>query len=240
MWCDDFVDITAKALDQRVQEALYARGVTDAQIALYRLGYIDRKLPPLEYPQGFLNWCYRGEKLDDSIVLPLTNTLGDIRGFQFRHVEQARRGYSDFMLEKGESVLFGLGQAMPHVWAKRRILLVEGGFDLFPIQRYFPETTATLTAHILDSLTRVLHRVGVKDILLAYDNDKTGRSSAEEVKKRYGEKFRVYAFCFPLEKMADGRLTKDPSDLWEVRGESGFGEFMKLCCKKHNLEMFNA
>jgi DNA primase len=240
MWYDDFVGITTKAMDQRVQEALYARGVTDAQIALYRLGYVDRKLPPLDYPPSFLSWCHRGEKLDDSIVLPLTNTLGDIRGFQFRHVEQTRKGYSDFMLEKGEAVLFGLGQAMPYIWAKRRILLVEGGFDLFPMQRYFPETTATLTAHMLDSLVRILRRVGVKDMLLAYDNDKAGRSSAEEVKKHYGDKFRVASFCFPRETMASGQLTKDPSDLWETLGEVGFSEFLRFYTKKHHLEIFDA
>lgn len=227
MWLDDFVAACAGALDDRVRDSLYARGVTDAQIDLYRLGYVDRKLPELPYPPNFLTWCFGGEKLDDSIVLPLTNAQGEIKGLQFRHVEQEKKGYTDFIAEKGEAVLFGLGQAMPHVWGSHRILLVEGGFDLFPMQRYFPEATATLTAHLLDALVRVLRRLEVSDIWLAYDTDQTGRESTEKVKRNYGEQFNIRVLSMPQVKMADGKLSKDPSGLWETWGEEKFGSFVR-------------
>lgn len=227
MWIDDFVAACTGALDERVREAYYARGVTDAQIDLFQLGYVDRKLPELPYPQNFTNWCFGGEKLDDSFVLPLTNALGEIKGLQFRHVEQEKKGYTDFIPEKGEAVLFGLGQAVPHIWDTRRIMLVEGGFDLFPMQRYFPEVTATLTAHLLDALVRVLRRLEVSDIWLAYDTDQTGRESTEKVKKYYGEKFNIRVLTMPQIKMADGKLSKDPSGLWETWGEEKFGRFIR-------------
>lgn len=241
MWLEDFVAATTQAVDERVQESLYARGVTDEQIALYRLGYIDRKLPNLEYPQAFLNWCFQGEKLADSYVLPLTNALGEIKGLQFRHVEQAKKGYMDFIPDKGEAVLFGLGQAMPHVWTTRRILLVEGGFDVFPMQRYFPDVVATLTAHLIEALVRVLRRLEVSDLWLGYDRDKTGRESTEQVKKQYGKEFRLHVLTLPHDvKMVDGKVVKDPSGLWETWGEEKFGRFIRGLIESagSSMEMF--
>lgn len=228
MWLDDFVDAAARALDDRVLEALYARGVTDEQISAYRLGYVDRQFP-VECPEAFMKWAFGGEKLDDSFVLPLTNALGEIKGLQFRHVEQEKKGYIDYFAEKGEAVLFGLGQAMPHIWTTHRILLVEGAFDLFPMQRYFPAVTATLTAHLLDALVRVLRRVEVSDIWLAYDRDQTGRESTEKVTKNYGKQFKFHPLAIPGEnvKMPNGKLVKDPSGLWETWGEEKFGKFIR-------------
>ena len=227
MWLEDFVQASTQALDDSVREALYARGVTDEQIALYQLGYVDRKLPELDYPEGFTKWSYGGSKLDSMFVLPLTNALGEIKGLQFRHVEQGKKGYTDFIPEKGEAVLFGLGQAMPHIWESRRILLVEGAFDVFPMQRYFPEAVATLTAHLLDALVRVLTRVEVSDIWLGYDSDQTGRDSTQKVKRAYGDKFRLHFLTFPKIPMVDGKETKDPSGLWETWGEQKFGSFVR-------------
>lgn len=227
MWLEEFVQITSEALDERVQEALYARGVTDAQMALYQLGYMDRKLPELEYPKAFLDWCYQGKKLDDVFVLPLTNAVGEIKGLQFRHVDQDKKGYMDFIPTKGEAILFGLGQAMAPAWESRRVMLVEGGFNLFPPQRYFPEVVATLTANVVESLVRVFRRIGVRDLWLAYDNDSTGRDSMVRLTKQYSKEFTVHVLNFPKLPMINGKLTKDPSDLWELWGEQKFGEFIR-------------
>ena len=227
MWLEDFVINTAHALDERGREALYARGVTDDQIALYQIGWLDRKLPELEYPKSFLDWSFQGKKLDDVFVLPLTNAVGEIKGLQFRHVEPDKKGYMDFIPTKGEAILFGLGQAMTSAWESNRILLVEGAFDLFPLQRYFPEVVATLTAHMVESLVRVFRRIGVKDLWLGYDNDKTGRDSVLQLNKQYGKEFSVHALLFPKEPMVNGKITKDPSDLWETWGEQKFGSFIR-------------
>jgi Toprim-like len=241
MWLDDFVQASAQAVDDRVRDALYARGVTDPQIDLYRLGYVDQKLPALDYPESFTKWCYGGEKLDEMFVLPLTNAVGEIKGLQFRHMDQEKKGYTDFIPDKGEATLFGLGQALPHVWKSRRILLVEGGFDLFPMQRYFPEVTATLTAHLLDAMVRVLRRIDVSDIWLGYDRDNTGRESVQKVEKHYGKEFRLHTLNFhPEVKMVGGKVAKDPGAIWEALGEEKFGRFIRPVIEKAGspMEMF--
>ena len=166
------------------------------------------------------------------LVLPLTNTLGEIKGFQFRHVERDQKGYKDYLPDRAEAVLFGLGQALPHVWTTRRILLVEGAFDLFPLQRYFPEVVATLTAHVLDRLARILRRIQVRDIFVAYDNDKTGRESSEEIQHQYGKEFDVHPLRCPTIKMVNGTSTKDFGELWEALGEEGFRQRIRNLASK--------
>jgi hypothetical protein len=94
-WLESLVTHAATRLDERVREAFSSRGVTDEQISVYQMGYLDRELPTLDYPQEFLDWSHHGEKLDDVLVLPLTNTLGVIRGVQFRHVDRDRTGYME-------------------------------------------------------------------------------------------------------------------------------------------------
>jgi DNA primase len=240
MWLDDFVTAASSQLDDRALEALYARGVTDKQIATYRMGYIDKALPALDYPPNFMSWSFHGEKLDDSFVLPLTNALGEVKGIQFRHVEQEKRGYTEFIAERGEAVLFGLGQAAPLIWTTRRILLVEGAFDLFPLQRYFPGIVATLTAHLLDALVRVLRRMDVGELWLAYDRDKTGRESTEKVTKTYSREFKIHTLSVPGDvKTVDGKTVKDPSGLWEAWGETRFGGFIRpLIERSASMESF--
>ena len=227
-WLDDFVAATECPKEDRVLEMLWSRGVTDEQIALFRIGYLNRDLPALDYPRDFLEWSQGGRKLDDMCVLPLTNALGTIKGIQFRHVDRDRKGYTDFIVDKGEAVLFGLGQAMTHVWRTGKVYLVEGGFDLFPIQRIFPGVVATLTAGVSPPLWRVLWRLCWK-IWMGYDMDRAGQEASFAFAKQHGRELKVSIMSYPKVPMLGPkpRLTKDPGELWEAWGEARFQAHLK-------------
>lgn len=226
-WLDALVSHAASRLDERVQEALFARGVSEEQMTVYQLGYLDRELPSLDYPQEFLEWSHHGKKLDDVLVLPLTNTLGVVRGLQFRHVERDRTGYMDWFATKEEPVLFGLGQAMPHVWATRSIYLVEGAFDHFPLQRHIPTIVATLTAHVGANFLRSLRRL-VDEIWLGYDMDQAGRHACLAFTKAHGKEFtRVHTVTYPKVQIVGGHVVKDPGELWEAWGDSQVAQFVR-------------
>lgn len=225
-WLDDLVAFAQDRMTDRVREALYARGVSDEQIALYRIGHLQRTLPPLEGADDFLAWSGHGQKLNDVFVLPLTNALGAIKGVQFRYCDRDHAGYMDFMLDKSEPVLFGLAQAMPHVWDTGSIFLVEGVFDLFPVQRAFPGVVATLTARVTDEFTRFLRRC-TSQIWLGYDNDETGRRATERFIKTRGSDFNVKPVLYPSVQMPNGKRTKDPCDLWETWGEARTQHFFR-------------
>lgn len=226
-WLEQLTQHAHEQLGEREREALWTRGVTDEQIDLYRLGCINKRLPDLQFPDDFMEWSWSGRRLDDVFLLPLTNTLGQVKGLQFRHVDRARSGYSDFMPYEDEPVLFGLAQAMPHVWRTESVWLVEGGFDLFPIQRVYPEVVATLTARVTTEFARLLRRL-VQEIWLAYDMDHTGRIQSRHVVKTYGQDFKVHEVTFPQPARPDGTgKAKDPSELWETWGDSRLGVFLK-------------
>lgn len=245
-WLDNLTAHAAAGLDDRTREALWERGVTDDQMVSFKLGYLDRRLPDLDYSPAFLKWADKGAKLDDVFVLPLTNTLGAIKGFQFRHVDRERAGYMDFIAEKGEAVLFGLNQAMPHIWKSRSVCLVEGAFDLFPVQRFHPATVATLTARVVDPLVRILRRL-VDRVFMGYDMDVAGRASCEKFVKWHGRSSHVGAQEFDVtvvdwpQVAVDGSLIKDPADLWEAWGDTQFEKFIQsIVGRDQTMEPFNA
>lgn len=225
-WLEDLVQHAHSRLDERVLDELAARGVSEAQASLYRLGHLDGLPREVEPPRAFVEWSQGGRIFDDVFVLPLTTTLGAIRGVQFRHVDRNRSGYMDYIADKAEAVLFGLGEAMPHVWETGSIWLVEGGFDLFPIQRFFPGVVATLTARVVDPLISVMRRT-VKEVWMGYDMDPTGQRSNEKFMRTHGEEFTVRKVVYPQPLLPTGKKAKDPGDLWELWGDERFGAFVR-------------
>lgn len=233
-WFDSLTRFAQANLNERVRDALYGRGVSDDQIDAYRIGYLDRLLPDLEGADDFLRWCKGGEKLDGVLVLPLTTTTGAVRGFQFRYVDRARKGYQSFMPYKEEALLFGLGQAMPHVWQTESIWLVEGAFDLFPIQRHFPGVVATLTAKVPEPLVRVMRRL-VQTVWVGYDADPTGKAATKQFARDFRDEFRVCPVYYPpVRAYGSDHPIKDPGELWEAWGDDQFGKFIQTVMRSTN------
>ena len=224
-YLDTVVSYAQGLLGDFQRDALCGRGVSDAQIELFRIGYLNGNLPVLEDAAPFLKWAKTQDRLDDVFVLPLTNALGQILGVQFRHVNQDRKGYMTYIDGHGEPVLFGLGQAIDSIWRTGKIFLVEGGFDLFPIQRVLPYTVATLTARVTTSFARFLKRC-VQQVYLGYDLDSTGQSASARIVKKMGRDFDIQVVVYPQARMADGKTAKDPGDIWEAWGDSRFREFL--------------
>lgn len=225
-WIESLVEHACTQVDDQILEGLNARGVSDDQVRLYRIGHLAGALPPLDYPEDFLAWCKNGEKLQGVYLFPLTNVLGEVHGLQFRYVERERSGYMDYMLTKGEAVLFGLHQASSHIWETGTVYLVEGVFDLFPIQRHVPGTVATLTARVVGPLIWSLRRT-CQQVVLGYDNDVPGRRGAENFKKQFSSDFEIGDIVYPQLPMPNGKLSKDPGDLWELWGDKRVGEYLR-------------
>lgn len=226
-WLEAFVKISNDRLGGREREALWARGVSDDQIELYSLGHVGDRLPDLEYPLGFLDWSREGGRLRDTFVLPLTNTLGSVKGLQFRNVDPGKKGYSDYTPYTEEPVTFGLAQAIPHAWRAKSIWLVEGVFDVFPIQRVHPNTIPTLTNKLSKPMARLLRRL-VTDLWLAYDMDEEGRKAVRKMSWEYRTEFKIHDPKFPRPVTLDGvRHAKDPNELWEAWGDDRFGKLLR-------------
>lgn len=229
-WAQNLTDFAVAQLGEQAQEALLARGVSKEQMDLYQIGYLDQDLPE-DLPEHFVRWAKGGSKLDDVFVLPLTTALGEVRGFQFRHVERERSGYMDYFMDRREACLFGLKQAMESMWDCQSVYLVEGAFDLFPIQRATPNVIATLTAHTNALTIRLLRRVVTK-VWVGYDMDAPGRRGCEMFEKKHGSDFEVYTVAYPS---VDGETIKDPGELWEAWGDSQMVPFIRSTMANEDL-----
>jgi DNA primase len=221
-WTQQLVDFAEAQVTDRVRESLLSRGVSPAQMEMYHIGYLNQELPSGCSPH-FLEWSKDGSKLDDVFVLPLTTALGEVRGFQFRHVDRKRSGYMDYFLDRREACLFGLHQAIPHIWETRSVYLVEGGFDLFPIQRATPIVFATLTAYTNKATIRLLRRL-VDRVWVGYDMDHPGRTGCKNFEKHHGSDFEVYTVTYPR---IQGAMVKDPGELWEAWGDAQLVPFIR-------------
>lgn len=230
-WIDVLVAHAQENLNgDRELEALWSRGVSDAQIRDFKIGYLNKGLPTLEGAgvEDFLKWYKgNGKKVWDVFVFPLTNALGQVKGVQFRHVEREARGYTDYYLGKDEPAFFGLAQAMPYVWQTQTLVLVEGVFDFFPVHRVFPNSMSTMTAAVSSNFSRFLKR-NVREVWLCYDRDTAGRDGAHDFLEAYRTDYeRVRVGQLPALLMPNGKRTKDPSDLWELLGDERFGVYLK-------------
>src|SRR5690606_5361640 len=176
-------------------------------------------------PESFYDW---GKGKKDGFIFPLTSSLGDVRGVQFRYVDRERKGYTDYIENVGryEFVTFGLSQALPHIWETGEVWIVEGVFDLFPVQRVFPNVFPSLTARVTETSVRFLRRL-VKRVYLLYDMDGPGRKACEYFQRRYGKEFEVRTPKLPLVNTVQGVRVKDVSDLWEAWGEERTTEFLR-------------
>ena len=239
-WVDDLVGFAQSNLTDAARDELHSRGVSDEQIELFKIGYLDRKLPNLPGADDFLRWAHQGQRLDDVFVLPLTTVLGVVQGFQFRHVDRARKGYLDYIPYKEEPVLFGLGQAAPHIWAKEEVWLVEGAFDLFPLQRHVPYIAATLTARVPESLIPSLRRL-VRRVWVGYDADAAGQSAMRQFSREFGRDFDVRSVYYPkVHATGTTRPIKDPGELWEAWGDDQLGSFVQTVLRSVADGVFDA
>jgi DNA primase len=221
-WFQDLIGFSISQLSDREIEVLLSRGVSEDQIQLFQVGYLNKVLPQ-GMPKEFLSWSKKGLKLDDVFVFPLTTACGEVQGLQFRHVIRERTGYMDYFLGSCEPCLFGLHQAVKAMWETQSVYLVEGVFDLFPIQRAVPFVVSTITSYTTQETVRLLKRF-VKRVWLGYDMDEPGRKGCSSFQFRYGKDFDVRIVSYPR---VEGKTIKDPGDLWEARGDSYMVPFIQ-------------
>lgn len=229
MWIETFTKFAQESLTgERELEALWSRGVSDDQILNFRVGYIGTLPQSIlrTVSEDFSQWWQR-KGTRDVFVFPLTNPLGQIKGFQVRKVDRDQRGYSDWILSKEETVLFGLSQSTPHLWSSEKVVLVEGVFDFFPVQRVYPNSISTLTAAVSQPLSRFLKRM-VKEVWFCYDSDSAGFKGVKDFTDNHLQDFsRVLTSSLPRVKMFSEKLAKDPSDVWEALGDERFGVVLR-------------
>jgi hypothetical protein len=160
------------------------------------------------------------------MVCPMVSPKGGVIGFEARNTK--KKALSEFVLPEGAWNPLWLGltpEAMRRIWAGGDVWVVEGLFDLFPLQWVVPETDvvlATLRARMTDKHVEFLRRFCKGWVHMVYDQDEQGRKAThgwtdQEGRFRWGalkKLGRVGLRCRDVPYSGG----KDPGEIWDKGG----------------------
>lgn len=166
-----------------------------------------------------------GEKIDGYLVVPVYSPKGMLIGFEARNIH--KKAISDYRMPEAKWCPFFIGtrQALPKLWAGGDVWLVEGLFDLCPLEWVIPErdaVLATVRAHLGVTQLEFLRRYCTGQVRMTYDRDATGRKAIvgwkdENGKQRPGalELLRRVGLRGVDVPYLGG---KDPGEIWDHGG----------------------
>lgn len=184
---------------ETARQYLQKRGVTEAEIEKFRLGYAlphskeleqvyqSRKVP-LEAAQktGVIRSGDRGyfEGFQGRIIFPIFNRENRVVGLGGRILESHENmakyiNSPDSPIYDKSANLFGLPQALEGIRKKKRIFLVEGYLDVITLHQYgFSEAVAPLGTALTPRQISLLKRY-TDEIIVLFDSDAAGWKAAE-------------------------------------------------------------
>lgn len=203
---------------------LKERGIRDQEIEKYGLGWFGKEDWPPFVDEGesddgdrYREWSARGAKLKEKLFFPLHNAAGALRGFILRSIDDEQRGYQRFRIERSkvDGVFFGVKQALPSIWKKDRVFIVEGPFDQMAFGRLYPETVSVATAKVNDRQLEFLRRF-VTEVNVAFDMDHQGRKASDRFIEEKSSQFET------VRRIQYG--AEDPSEALQKKGEEALKE----------------
>lgn len=206
---------------------LLGRGAKEA--AIFEMGFVTWRPPPFEITDEVFLARYggAGERLRDSLVMPFFSPRGVLIGAQFRNTRTKR--ISRFLLDSAywNPVWIGAKRATAKIWKGAGVWIVEGAYDLFPLEWAVPEQDAILgavTAKLSHGHVEYLRRLNPPFVNIVFDNDEAGRHGTKGYVDKRGKKVwgalqsldyaGVHCQDFRYGKAGD----KDPGEIWDRGG----------------------
>jgi hypothetical protein len=201
---------------------------------IHRLGMALWTTPAAPPPdEEFIERYSGGKYLNGRLACPALSPRGDLLGFEARSWRTGEgKKITDYRLPEAKWNPFFLGltpDMMGRVWDGADVWVVEGLFDLAPMERVAPAgdvVLATVRAKLGDAHIEFFRRyVRRGTVHVVYDNDETGQKQTngwtDDVtgKERWGalkrlEQVGVSCRAIPY---AGG---KDPGEIWDRGGEA--------------------
>jgi len=217
------------------REYLDGRGMTQAAIETFQIGYapdgwdnLIRAAARESIPPEMLETAGLVVRRDDGsgwydrfrgrVIFPILDPLSRPIGFGGRALGDGEPKYLNSpetpLFHKAEA-LYGLPQARASIEADRRVVVVEGYFDvIMPHQMGFANIVATLGTALTDEHIRALRRYA-DEVVIVFDNDLAGQRAAD----RGMELFLAHDVRILMTVVPDG---KDPCDFCAEHGAEAF------------------
>jgi len=222
-WLEDA--LSRCSLTPDVEEYLVGRGASDETIAAE--GCVTWS--PAEEPSPDENfrkrYGSRGERLDGFLVCPVRSPKGALIGFEARDTKV--KFISDWREPAAAWNPFFLGtrRAVGRLWDGGDAWIVEGFFDLCPLEWAVPKkdaVLATVTAKLSDRHVDFLRRFCRGWVHMVYDRDEGGRRGTVGGVDNSGK--RIWGALDVLRRVGlkcrDVPYTggKDPGEIWDKGG----------------------
>ena len=217
------------------REYLAARGIDDATIGTFQIGWApdgwDNLIRAAErdgFPLEMLETAGLVVRRDDGsgyydrfrgrVMFPILDPLNRPIGFGGRILGDGQPKYLNSpetpLFHKGEA-LYGLPQAREAIEVDRRVVVVEGYFDVvMPHQVGVRNVVATLGTALTDEHIRALKRYA-DEVVLVFDSDLAGQRAAD----RGMELFLAHDVRILITVVPQG---KDPCDFCRQQGAEAF------------------
>lgn len=181
--------LTEHASGQAARDYLKKRGVTEASIRTFMIGYapVDGSALKKLFAKHQLNpdVVYRAgspERFRHRIMFPFRDVVGSVIGFSGRALGDEQPKYlntSDTTLFHKNRFLYGLFESKKNITEKKPIIMVEGQLDVvLSHQAGFPTTVATSGTALTEEHIKLLQRYSPKTIL-AFDGDTAGQKALD-------------------------------------------------------------
>ncbi len=225
--CDFFEEQLHKTDDgKKVLDYLYKRGLEDATIREFRIGFAPDKFDAL-YPlllkkaskdsllkSGLISAKKIGsdevyDKFRQRLMFPIFDSFGKVCGFGGRALSSDQvpkyLNSSDSPIYNKSGLLYGLSHAKKHIKDEDKIVIVEGYFDvILPYQAGVKNIVAVCGTALSNNHVRIIKRL-TSNVVTSFDTDDAG---FEATKRAY--------FLFQKEgilvKTVNGLTGKDPAD----------------------------
>lgn len=220
-------------LTEGIEEYLLGRGAKPSTIE--HTGFRTWRPTSFDIPDPIFARRYgsRGHGLRGHLATPLYSPRGSIIGVEYREV--LTKNLNRYLLPAAywNPVWIGPRDATAKLWAGGGVWIVEGLFDVLPLEWVIRETDTVLgciTAKMSAKHVAYLKRMNPKFINICFDNDPTGRKGilgyidkdgrqvwgAAKALDRAGLGYRVYPY-------GRGRY-KDPGEIWDRGGVNAMRE----------------
>ena len=175
--------------------------------------------PNVQCPKFKANFGSSGERIKDSLIIPVYSPRGEVIGMETRQIKedgskrvhQYRTVYSQW-----NPYVLGSQDAFQSLWDQGDLWVVEGIFDKVSLDKVIPRCDAVIStlragmdAITLDMIER--YYTPASTIYICYDNDETGQKKSywlqREMKKR-GMRTVIWKY-----------RGKDPNDVWTQGGD---------------------
>jgi DNA primase len=189
MFLENLIDRTHRSIFNYEQAInyLHSRYVTDDEIKLFKIGF-SRVVSLVDDGSSdfkdFSSKFYKGRKFENKLIFPILDMIGRAVGCITRSIDV--KDYDLYLTTEGKELgaMFGLYQALPHIYQTGRVFLVEGPFDFFAFRKVFINTASTNTAELTEAQHEQL-KFYADRIITAFDSDKPGRAAAERSRDRF-------------------------------------------------------